>query len=167
MKSHLYIIADSGFFKIGITTGIWGRMDVLQCGNPRDLSLIALIPIPVTSEAAEVEAFLHEKFKDKSVRGEWFDLSEEQILDACKEALAIARTDRALQSPRAVATSDHPRVGDKLVYSRKETMAALGIGETTLWRLEKRKLILPVPDLRTKLYPAAEINRFLARARAA
>lgn len=37
----------------------------------------------------------------------------------------------------------------------------LNISTTTRWRLEKRGLLVPVPNLRRKLYAQAAIRRFL------
>lgn len=50
---------------------------------------------------------------------------------------------------------------ERLAYTKRETCALLGIGETTLWRLEKRGLVRAVPHLRIKIYPRAELERFL------
>ena len=51
---------------------------------------------------------------------------------------------------------------ERLAYTKKEACAALGVGPTTLWRLEKRGLLRPVKHLRTLLYPLRELERFLA-----
>jgi hypothetical protein len=51
---------------------------------------------------------------------------------------------------------------ERLAYNERETRQLLGgISRPTLWRLEKRELIKPSRALRTKLYPRAEIERFL------
>ncbi len=54
-----------------------------------------------------------------------------------------------------------PAPVEKLAYNKKEVQAALGIGETTIWRLEKRGLLRPVPGLRHKLYPVAQLRRLV------
>lgn len=52
---------------------------------------------------------------------------------------------------------------EKLAYSVKETCQILGgIDRGTLYRLEKRGLIRPVPHIRrNRIFTAKEINRFL------
>lgn len=50
---------------------------------------------------------------------------------------------------------------EKLAYNADEACLAIGIKRTTLWRLERRKLINAVPGIRHKLYSVAEIKRFL------
>lgn len=49
---------------------------------------------------------------------------------------------------------------EKLLYSREEVKIALGLSESTLWRLEKRGLLKALPGIRHKLYPVAAVRRF-------
>lgn len=49
---------------------------------------------------------------------------------------------------------------EKLAYNADEACAALGIGRTSLWRLEKRGLIRAVPGLRCKLFSVDSLKRF-------
>lgn len=48
----------------------------------------------------------------------------------------------------------------KLTYNAREVCSALGISITTLWRLEKRGFLAPLPGLRHKLYPASAVRAF-------
>jgi hypothetical protein len=50
---------------------------------------------------------------------------------------------------------------EKSPFSRSELLAFLGICSTTLWKLERAGRIRAVPGLGRKLYPRAEIDRFL------
>lgn len=50
---------------------------------------------------------------------------------------------------------------ERLTLNSREACHALGVSATTLWRLEKRGLITPVPGLRTKLWPVTELNAFV------
>jgi hypothetical protein len=49
----------------------------------------------------------------------------------------------------------------KLAYTLAELSAELGIGKTTIWRLEARGLLRPVPYVRHKIYAREEVERFL------
>ncbi len=49
----------------------------------------------------------------------------------------------------------------KLAYTLSELCAALGLCRVTLYRLEQRGLLRPVPGIRHKLYSRAEVDRFL------
>ena len=50
---------------------------------------------------------------------------------------------------------------EKLAYNTAELCAALGLCETSLWRLRRRNLLRPIPGLRHKLYAKSEVQRFL------
>lgn len=54
----------------------------------------------------------------------------------------------------------------RLAFTASETAAALGIKETTLWRLTRRGLINPNRATRRPLYAVSEIERFLAEGKA-
>lgn len=51
---------------------------------------------------------------------------------------------------------------ERLVYNRIELGQVLGLCETSIWRLERRGLIKPVPGLRHKLYSVEAVKRFIA-----
>lgn len=50
---------------------------------------------------------------------------------------------------------------DKLAFDRLEVCQLLGISTVTLWRLEKQGRIRSVSGVGVKIYPRAEIERFL------
>ena len=51
---------------------------------------------------------------------------------------------------------------EKLAYNTAELCAALGLCQTTLWRLNHRGLLRPIPGLRHRLYAKTEVQRFLS-----
>lgn len=55
---------------------------------------------------------------------------------------------------------------DRLAYTKAELCIALGLSPVSIWRLERRKLLHPVPGVRHKLYTVQEVQRFLAGAHA-
>jgi hypothetical protein len=54
----------------------------------------------------------------------------------------------------------------RLALTTSETAAALGIKETSVWRLTRRGLLKPNRATRKPLYSIAEIQRFLEEGRA-
>jgi hypothetical protein len=56
--------------------------------------------------------------------------------------------------------SDRPAL-PRLAYSMRETASILGVNYQTVYRLNKRGLLKSSGGLRTKLFPLAEIERFL------
>src|SRR4051812_15813410 len=50
----------------------------------------------------------------------------------------------------------------KLAFTLKELSVELGISKVSLYRLEARGLLKPLPYLRTKIYSRQEVERFLS-----
>jgi hypothetical protein len=75
---QVYIVKSSGGYKIGSTTkDAYKRLESLQTGNESELSLIMTIK---TSKHKETEKLLHEFFKEKHIRGEWFALNDDDLV---------------------------------------------------------------------------------------
>jgi len=76
---YVYLIqSEAGFCKIGSSKSVITRLKQLQCANPQKLSLIHKFPSP---NAAGAERELHGIFAHRRVRNEWFDLTEQDIID--------------------------------------------------------------------------------------
>jgi len=84
----IYVITqgDESDFKakIGISSDPESRLKTLQTGSPKDLKLSFSFPVP---DDKELEGYLHERFEDRRLNGEWFDFTDvkkspfEEILD--------------------------------------------------------------------------------------
>lgn len=89
--SWVYLIGEngnSGTYKIGSTRckDINKRLKQLQTGNSNSLFIKDSYE---TSEPFKLEHFLHAKFKNSIVNGEWFELSKEvtdNFSDICLRA---------------------------------------------------------------------------------
>lgn len=55
---------------------------------------------------------------------------------------------------------------ERIAYNAAEACKALGVSSVTLWRLEKRGLLKPIPGLRHRLYSVESLRRFAATGRA-
>ena len=64
-----YFLKCHGFVKIGRTTTLKSRVDLLQTGNPYELELIGV--------AFESETDIQAKFEPLNERGEWYHLTAE------------------------------------------------------------------------------------------
>src|SRR5262245_15665023 len=60
--------------KVGITTDPVNRLSELQVGNFNPLRIHCLWWLPGRRVSARVEQAFKENFREKNVRGEWFDL---------------------------------------------------------------------------------------------
>ena len=75
-SGYVYLVHCKGttFYKIGISKIDYHlRLSALQSGCPFELEMIYVIH---SSNYRKFEQELHHKFRDKRVRGEWFDLDE-------------------------------------------------------------------------------------------
>lgn len=62
-----FISAACGSIKIGRTFGMAYRLAELQCANPKELELLAVVP------DGGREAEYHHQFAEHRLRGEWFE----------------------------------------------------------------------------------------------
>lgn len=70
----VYLISDGEFTKIGSSVDPIRRLDSLQIGNPRKLTLIGS-----WLGDFDTEYDLHSAYQHRKVRGEWFDLTSEDV----------------------------------------------------------------------------------------
>lgn len=73
VRIKTYLMTDGVRYKIGCSISPEARLRVLRIGN-LDIKLIASGP-------CVTEKHLHEVYKDKRIRGEWFSLSESDVKD--------------------------------------------------------------------------------------
>lgn len=74
----VYLLKCNEFYKIGRSNSILNRIDSMRTGNPYEIELLFFAR---TDKDLEVEKMLHNKFEAKRVRGEWFKLSNEDLIE--------------------------------------------------------------------------------------
>lgn len=83
----VYLLAefcDGGGFKIGITKrSIEQRIKEAQTGNSNEIILVNSYE---SENYKKIEGMLHRKFGTTRKRGEWFDLTHEQVVSFTEEA---------------------------------------------------------------------------------
>lgn len=80
-KGNIYLIYDltNQAYKIGVTKrDCEKRLKQLQTGNPNELELIFH---KSTDHPYRLESMLHHCFNEKKILNEWFDLSEEDVIN--------------------------------------------------------------------------------------
>ncbi len=78
-KGYVYFVqADGRYFKIGSTTSLKSRIKGLKTSSPNYLVLKAYME---TDDCRKDEELIHEMFKSKLVRGEWYDISYDELLN--------------------------------------------------------------------------------------
>lgn len=69
---YTYIMYDERYYKIGRTANLENRISTMKTSNPFAQLLFY--------KEGDVEKELHETYKDKRVKGEWFNLDEGELL---------------------------------------------------------------------------------------
>lgn len=73
----VYLLQAGDLFKIGITRGsVKNRIKQLSTGNPINITIVSTYE---SDKASKVESVLHNTFKSKKVKGEWFKLEDDDI----------------------------------------------------------------------------------------
>ena len=86
-EEFLYICQCQNYYKIGITRDVKGRLSAMRTNNPFPIRLFAAFNLTPRSGSVQTlsftraEKYLHENFSDKKVRGEWFELTTEDLVD--------------------------------------------------------------------------------------
>ena len=76
---------NTNVFKIGYTTNLTSRLEVLQTGNPYLLTVYRTIE----NVPRKLEARLHRHFHKHRIRGEWFAITPDKIDSVCKQNLKV------------------------------------------------------------------------------
>lgn len=72
------------FYKIGMAKTFIPRLMAHQCSSPFDICVACAFFV---GNMRATERHLHDKFADKRVRGEWFKLTEKDIVEISKMAV--------------------------------------------------------------------------------
>lgn len=89
-KGSIYALQCEGFVKIGMSKNFASRFKQIDAGVPFDVKKIAMRSVPLAG-MAYAEAWLHHKFKENRVKGEWFSIPPGEALSAM--ALAVRRAE--------------------------------------------------------------------------
>ena len=79
MKKYVYLISDSNTYnyKIGISNNPEKRIKELQTGNENKLKIIHKV---LCENYKNVETALHNQYSFLKVNGEWFELSNDDVI---------------------------------------------------------------------------------------
>lgn len=77
-KGDVYFVRESfkGTIKIGMSKDVRKRVKELRTGVPFELEVLFVVP---SYEPQALESLFHKHFKKKHIRGEWYELSNEDI----------------------------------------------------------------------------------------
>jgi hypothetical protein len=81
---YVYIMESGGKIKIGHSKDSNNRWKSFKTGNPT-ISLKKELKCNSESDASMFESTLHRKYKNERIGGEWFQLSDRQLIDLYEE----------------------------------------------------------------------------------
>lgn len=78
--STVYLLKneDHQVYKIGKSNTTKNRITQLSTGNHSELTIVETFETPY---AFEVESALHKKYRNKNIRGEWFNLRPTDVMN--------------------------------------------------------------------------------------
>jgi hypothetical protein len=122
---YLYLIESQQFYKIGIANDVQSRLAQLSTGNPFELKLLASYSF---ENAEVVERSIHQRFSNKRVRGEWFELGDEDVNEFHQICLLLG----------GVLSAVVPTVEEEAVEEAEQLQETDDILGGIRWRLERR-----------------------------
>lgn len=127
--AYVYLIQDtvSKATKIGIAIDVNKRMAGIKTGNPNPLRLLACVAV---ADARKVERELHTHFSTLRLSGEWFSMSNGDILHACEMLDACPKT---VETP---VQQDLPARKDRETVANLEWRVAKN-SRLNAWRFER------------------------------
>ena len=75
-EDYLYIIKSNGLYKIGFTTNLKSRLNDYKV----HFGLVELIYVYKGYDCYDLESIIHNLVEDKNHRGEWFSLTETDVV---------------------------------------------------------------------------------------
>lgn len=85
-NGYLYIIESGGYHKIGQTTNISLRLkQITKTVAPFDAKLV--LAVEIRGGAKDCEWHFHSRYADYCVKGEWFDLTRDQLAELKREII--------------------------------------------------------------------------------
>jgi len=153
--AFVYIIqAESGPVKIGMTTNCEQRLSDLQVANYELLTLLFRIECESVGQATEIEQSLHERYQSQRIRGEWFDVSPNEIIPDIQLLISLAACIKGIEIEKvtyvrqwATSTSNAQAIiheyldanPDATAFTARELAALLKVGKTTVAEVLKQR----------------------------
>ncbi len=79
--NKIYIFKANKYYKIGKCNNVKRRVKQLQTGCMFDIEILDYFEV---TDATKTEKELHEKYKHKQIKGEWFKLTKKDVMDIRK-----------------------------------------------------------------------------------
>ena len=93
LRQYVYVIKnnDTCRIKVGVAQNVNKRLSQLQTGS--DSELVLVYRSVICSNAFDVEKFMHNKFKNNHIRGEWFNVSELDVINELEKQKYVVKSE--------------------------------------------------------------------------
>jgi hypothetical protein len=142
----VYVIKHKGkssIHKIGKSADFHQRLEMIQSYNAAELEVVL---VQKTSLNSYLEKILHFEFKSKKIRGEWFDLSKEDVV-RLKELVSNMDSIEFLQANYENTYKQMIRCGEKSVPSWEDINPARDRNKSPKYNQLDIHLIREILDL--------------------
>jgi excisionase family DNA binding protein len=98
-RGYVYFVESAGLIKIGVTAYPTERVKSLQAQSATSVVLRGLIPFDTYTSAQRAEIALHERYRHRRRHGEWFAITERDVvaalaaIDSDADSAQLLRTD--------------------------------------------------------------------------
>ena len=135
---YVYVIqAASGAVKIGIAANVQSRLSDLQSANHEKLTVVHTLGFATRRVAQAVEQAMHESYAPYSIRGEWFTVNAERVIEDMKFALEIGNAVRGY----SVEFAPKPRPKPKAPAPKQVIqLSAAQLDEVAKWAIRRGSL---------------------------
>jgi hypothetical protein len=108
-KSHLYVFQCQQFFKVGFSSHLQDRLNIISNATPFDVKIVHSISFEGYGDHKTAEKIAHQHLIDLGLheRLEWFHGEKDVIISICESAAEIAKHEGRLRSSRAKERAMH------------------------------------------------------------
>lgn len=86
----IYVIGrENGPVKVGVTSGLGGRLAMLQTGCPFKLSILHTRRMRDRTHALKEERKFHLIYRERRLMGEWFKITAEMAIDVIETSAEL------------------------------------------------------------------------------
>jgi hypothetical protein len=165
---NVYLISDGNGVKIGKANNVAFRLQELQSGNSKPLTVLHSIHCNSNKEALKLERILHQYFKEVVIGREWYKLTTDDVLfikqivnptTTYNRLLVTASTYKNLVNPDSHVIGYHklPLVDYQNSYCESvnteegRNWHSLVVKELEILDVEQKELMVELANLKFKL----------------
>jgi len=164
MYSYVYFISNgNNAVKIGKSNDPAKRVKELQTGSPHTLTLIRKINHYIDKAAHDVEQQYHELLASKRLKGEWFELTDNEVHALCileSKSRIVTKEEReyTIECIKAITNKQQIELDLMEKTTKEQKQAAKEAKEQDAHAYDNIELAMPILQTMLKKYEIGEIT---------